>query len=66
MDAYYDENGDPVIINILGHLFASSDDVSDRCYITSTEIIRTHHDDFLSLLREIGQRAELRKFPDTH
>ena len=63
VDAYYDENGKPVIINILGHLFASSDDVSDRCYITSTEIVRTHHDDFHALLLAIGQRAALRNFP---
>ncbi|NDV25926.1 ATP-grasp domain-containing protein [Desulfovibrio sp. JC010] len=63
VDAYYDAEGNPVIINILGHLFASSDDVSDRCYITSTEIINQHHDEFLNLLQEIGSRAELKNFP---
>ncbi|NDV24360.1 ATP-grasp domain-containing protein [Desulfovibrio sp. JC022] len=63
VDAYYDADGNPVIINILGHLFASSDDVSDRCYITSTDIINKHHDDFLALLQEIGKRAELKNFP---
>ncbi len=63
VDAYYDKKGNPVIINILGHLFASSDDVSDRCYITSTEIINKHHDNFLKLLKEIGKRAELKNFP---
>jgi len=63
VDAYYDAEGNPVIINILGHLFASSDDVSDRCYITSTGIINKHHDEFLKLLQEIGKRAELKNFP---
>ncbi|WP_320007121.1 ATP-grasp domain-containing protein [Maridesulfovibrio sp.] len=63
VDAYYDTEGNPVIINILGHLFASSDDVSDRCYITSTEIINKHHNEFLNLLQEIGKRAELKNFP---
>ncbi|MDC7217954.1 MAG: ATP-grasp domain-containing protein [Spirochaetales bacterium] len=63
VDAYFDAEGNPVILNILGHLFASSDDVSDRCYITSTEIINKHHDNFLSLLQEIGKRAELKNFP---
>ena len=63
VDAYYDAEGNPVIINILGHLFASSDDVSDRCYITSTGIITKHHDEFLDLLQEIGKRAELKNFP---
>lgn len=63
VDAYFDTEGNPVIINILGHLFASSDDVSDRCYITSTEIVSKHHDDFLKLLQEIGKRAQLKNFP---
>ncbi|WP_319777290.1 ATP-grasp domain-containing protein [Maridesulfovibrio sp.] len=63
VDAYYDRDGNPVIINILGHLFASSDDVSDRCYITSTNIINEHHDEFLKLLRKIGNRADLKNFP---
>lgn len=63
VDAYYDKEGNPVIINILGHLFASSDDVSDRCYITSTKIINKHHDNFLELLKKIGKRAELKNFP---
>lgn len=63
VDTYYDGQGNPVIINILGHLFASSDDVSDRCYITSPEIIRKHHDHFLELLKQIGNRAGLKNFP---
>lgn len=63
VDAYYDGNGNPVIINILGHLFASSDDVSDRCYVTSPEIINKHHDNILALLKEIGKRSGLKNFP---
>lgn len=63
VDAYFDAKGNPVILNILGHLFASSDDVSDRCYITSTDIINKHHDEFLKLLQEIGKRSELKNFP---
>ncbi|CCO22735.1 ATP-grasp domain-containing protein [Maridesulfovibrio hydrothermalis] len=63
IDAYYDNSGNPVILNILGHLFASSDDVGDRCYITSPEIIKKHHDNFIGLLKEIGKRADLNNFP---
>ncbi|WP_320171279.1 ATP-grasp domain-containing protein [Maridesulfovibrio sp.] len=63
VDAYFDKQGNPVIINILGHLFASSDDVGDRCYITSPKIISEHHDEFIALLAEIGKRADLRNFP---
>lgn len=63
VDAYFDSQGNPVIINILGHLFASADDVSDRCYITSTGIINEHREEFQELLSEIGRRAALRNFP---
>ncbi|WP_319762815.1 ATP-grasp domain-containing protein [Maridesulfovibrio sp.] len=63
VDAYFGPEGNPVIINILGHLFASSEDVSDRCYITSTDIITKHHANFLQLLQEIGSRAKLKNFP---
>lgn len=63
VDAYFDAAGAPVILNIFSHLFASSDDVGDRCYFTSPEIVAEHHDQFLELLRQIGNRAHLRNFP---
>ncbi|MBI9112929.1 ATP-grasp domain-containing protein [Maridesulfovibrio ferrireducens] len=63
VDAYFDKEGKPVILDILGHLFASSDDVSDRVYITSTDIIKKWHDKFEGLLTEIGKRAGLKNFP---
>ncbi|WP_027720365.1 ATP-grasp domain-containing protein [Maridesulfovibrio zosterae] len=63
VDAYFNAEGIPVIINIFGHLFASNEDVSDRCYITSPEIIKKHHDNFKDLLKEIGKRAKLKNFP---
>ncbi len=63
VDAYFDGEGKPVILNIFGHLFASSDDVGDRVYITSTEIIKKWHDKFEALLAEIGKRTELKNFP---
>jgi len=63
VDAYFDASGRPVILNIFSHLFASSDDVGDRCYFTSPEIITGRHDLFLGLLEKIGTRAGLRNFP---
>lgn len=63
VDAYYDDQGRPVIINIFSHAFSSSHDVSDRCYVTSTEIIRQHHDQFSALLAQIGDRAHLANYP---
>ncbi|WP_419787619.1 ATP-grasp domain-containing protein [Pseudodesulfovibrio sp.] len=63
VDAYYDCSGKPVILNIFGHLFASSDDVGDRCYISSAEIIERHLGHFTELLEKIGTRAGLRNYP---
>ncbi len=63
MDAYYDHDGEPVIVNVLQHPFSSADDVSDRAYITSKEIVRRYLDQFTALLREIGNLAGLHDFP---
>ncbi len=63
VDVYFGNDGKPVILNILGHLFASANDVSDRVYLTSPAIIRTWLDRFTAYLAEIGTRAGLTNFP---
>jgi hypothetical protein len=63
VDVYFGSDGAPVILNILGHLFASANDVSDRVYLTSATIIRTWLDRFTDYLAEIGTRAKLTHFP---
>ncbi|TVM15635.1 ATP-grasp domain-containing protein [Oceanidesulfovibrio indonesiensis] len=63
VDAFYDGEGNVVIVNILGHLFASADDVSDRVYVTSPAIIRRWREPFAAFLAELGERAGLANFP---
>jgi len=63
VDAYFDREGAPVVLNVLGHLFASADDVSDRVYITSAELIERWVEPFTTFLAEVGRRAGLRDFP---
>ncbi len=63
VDAFYDADGNVVIVNILGHLFASANDVSDRVYITSPAIIQRWREPFTAFLAELGERAELSDFP---
>ena len=63
VDVYYNDNKDPVILNIYKHIFSSSTDVSDRAYFTSKTIIENYHNDFLQLMQEIGKLAKLRNFP---
>lgn len=63
LDAYFDENGKAVILNIFQHPFFDSDDVSDRAYFTSKEIIEKHLDKFKKILDEIGTAGNYKNFP---
>ena len=63
LDVYFDENGEPVILNIMKHDFTSSTDVSDRLYYTSKEIIETNVSDFGAYLKKINQLIGAKNFP---
>lgn len=63
VDAYFDQNGEPVILNIFKHVFSSEKDVSDRVYLTSKDIIESNLDNFTDLLSKIGNLSNLSKFP---
>ncbi|BDU50418.1 ATP-grasp domain-containing protein [Haliovirga abyssi] len=62
-DAYYNSNGEPVILNILKHIFSSEKDVSDRVYITSKEIINENIENFLDFLKKLGDITKIKNFP---
>jgi hypothetical protein len=63
LDAYFDGEGEPVLIDIYAHLFASATDVSDRVYLTSADIVARLAPPALAFLAELGRRAELADFP---
>ena len=63
MDAYYDEHGDPVILSILKHSFATECDMSDRIYQTSKKIILDNLEEFTDFLKRAGDQAGVRNFP---
>jgi len=63
IDAYFDKSGDPVIINILEHVFSSEADVSDRIYMTSRSILESNYSRVLSFLKQIGRIFQVRFFP---
>lgn len=63
IDAYYDRDGEPVILNIFQHPFFNSKDVSDRIYLMSAGIMVKYMAKFGLLLREIGQIKNIRNFP---
>ncbi len=63
IDAYFDATGEPVILNIYKHIFSSREDVSDRVYISSKEIIESNIEQFTQFLKDIGRLAEVENFP---
>jgi len=63
VDVYFDSEGAPVLVNVLGHLFASAEDVSDRVYYTSVELVERLGAPALEFLAEVGKRAGLTDFP---
>jgi hypothetical protein len=63
VDAYFDADGQPVLVDVLAHLFASADDVSDRVYYTSAETIERLGPPAMEFLAEVGRRAGLVDFP---
>lgn len=62
-DAYYDSGGEPFVLGIFKHIFASGDDVSDRVYLTSPDVVEENLGRFTSFLETIGEMADLRDFP---
>jgi hypothetical protein len=62
-DAYFNDEGEPVILNIMKHIFASESDTSDRLYITSKKIIEEQLSSFKSFLEKIGGLINIKNFP---
>lgn len=63
IDAYYDKDGNPVILNIFQHPFLDSKDVRDRIYLISTGIMVKYMSHFALLLKEIGEKNDIKNFP---
>ncbi len=63
IDAYYDSEGKPVILNIFQHPFLNSKDVRDRIYIMSADIMIKYMARFAILLKQIGEKNNIRNFP---
>ena len=62
IDCYFNNEGNPVILNCLHHIFSSEKDVSDRVYTTSKEIIEKHKPEIEDFLSFIGSKTHLRNF----
>ena len=63
IDAYFDRNGTPVILNIFHNLHGTNNDVKDRLYVTSASIMIQYMAKFAQLLRELGELINIKNFP---
>jgi hypothetical protein len=63
VDAYFNSDGEAVILNILNHAFSSADDVSDRVYTSSKSIIEKNLGEFTDFISKIGKSVDARNFP---
>ena len=63
VDAYYDARGEPVVLGIWSHAFASDTDTSDRVYSTSADIVAENLAPCREVLRTIGQLTGARDMP---
>ncbi len=63
IDCYFNKKGEPVVLNILHHIFSSGKDVSDRVYSTSKDIIEKYISKIEDFLRILGEKLDLKNFP---
>jgi hypothetical protein len=63
VDAYFDGEGRPVVLNVFQHLFAGPEDTSDRVYFTGREVIEAWRAPLERELERIGEVCGLRDFP---
>lgn len=63
LDAYFDEDGAPHILNILRHDFAGPEDTSDRMYLTDGAIVDAWDDRFTAWLAAVNKVVGARSIP---
>ncbi len=63
VDAFFTAAGEPVVLNILSHIFSSDADVDDKVYLTSKTIVKKYLSPVTTLLRQIQTLTGIRNFP---
>ena len=63
VDAYYDAEGKPNIINIFHHIFTDETDVSDRLYCMSKQIFEANYPAFNQFCIDLNGVLGLKNFP---
>jgi len=63
VDAFYTNNGEPVVLDILSHMFSSEADVDDKVYLTSQGIMKEYLAPVTALLSTIQDLTGIKNFP---
>ncbi len=63
LDCYFDDAGEPVILNALKRRFLDDQDTSDRIYFTSAQVIDEIHADAVKYLRSLNKRLNFTNYP---
>ena len=63
IDAFFDIEGDPVLVNAMYHVFPREGDTRDILYLTNREIVESLRSEVIDLLHRLGQKLDLKNFP---
>ena len=63
LDAYYDNAGKPVILNIFAHEFAGREDTSDRLYVCSKRVMDERFAQMNAFLEDVNEILGYHDFP---
>lgn len=62
-DAYFNSNSEPVILSVFKHIFSGEDDVEDRIYFTSKDILNDNLINFRNFLKRLSENNTFTNFP---
>ncbi|WP_042474712.1 ATP-grasp domain-containing protein [Bacillus ndiopicus] len=63
VDAYFNEDGKPIILNLFARMFRDAEDMSDRIYYTSKQVLAQYLSVVEKYLSELGASLEMRNYP---
>jgi hypothetical protein len=63
VDCYFDARAEPVILNVMEHMFRDAADTSDLVYYTRRSLIRRHYRAIHDFLVRLGDLFDLKRFP---
>lgn len=63
IDGYFARDGEPVVLNILQHVFADHQDTSDRIYFTRRSIVRKYLNRIQLFLEKFSNTFDLKNYP---